>query len=538
MRLAQGVVIAGKYRLERPLARGGMGSLWEAQHAQLRVPLAIKFMEPTYAASAIGRTRFEREAMAMAQLRHPNVVHVQDYGVEGDLPYIVMELLLGEDLSKRLKRLRRLPLPVVATMLAQMAKALRRAHEGGFIHRDLKPSNIFLAQGNDEGEEIVKILDFGIAKQLMPALASDDNATKTGEILGSPSYMSPEQIRGAKDIDGRADLFSLGVILFRCLTGKLPFDGETTPDIIATILTSEIPSATRFVPSLPPGIDAFFQRALARDRDERFQNVRELESAFASVTRMPMGSMAAIEYTPPPSDTSGLSPAPGGVTTSATPPSFPSQPSHPSHPSLPSLPSPSEVAAGFPQTPAPYGKPSYPPADFTNSPGAGSAVISMPREAVFGDPRLIDTRPPEGASLPSAGTLTVSPSITGGDMFRPSARRPVGLWVLGAGAFVGVVVGLAVVMGGGSDAPSSSQEANSAPAEPSVIAPAAPTPEPPPPSPSVASSAVVGSTAAAASSASASPTSTAKTVATSKPRSGPRPSPGTSPVTKRKDWGI
>jgi serine/threonine-protein kinase len=520
MKLAPGVVIAGKYRLERPLARGGMGSLWEAQHVQLRVPLAIKFMEPTYAASAVGRTRFEREALAAAQLRHPNVVHVQDYGVEGDFPYIVMELLLGEDLSKRLKRLRRLPLPAVVAILTQTTKALRRAHEGGFIHRDLKPSNIFLARGDEEGEEIVKILDFGIAKQLM-ALGTDDT-TKTGEIVGSPSYMSPEQIRGAKDIDGRADVWSLGIILFRCLTGKLPFDGDTTPDIIANILTTEIPSATRFVPDLPPGVDAFFQRALARDREQRFQNVRELADAFASVTRMPTGSMAVIDHAPPAAqDASAFTPAPGSQP-SATPPSFQSQQS-------------SAAPAVFPPAQTQGG--AYSPADFTRSPGAGSARIAMPQDAAaFGDPRWRerDGRPADAAT---GGTLTVSPSITGGEMFRPPGRRPIGIWVLGAGALVGVGIGLAVVAGGRPDATSASQEVSDVPAQSTVL----PAPEPPPPSPSAAPSAA-GSASAAAGSPSASPTSTAKASATTtptKPRAGAGARPGaTSPTTKRKDWGI
>jgi serine/threonine-protein kinase len=521
MQLAPGVVIAGKYRLERPLARGGMGSLWEAQHAQLRVPLAIKFMEPTYAASPVGRTRFEREAMAAAQLRHPNVVHVQDYGVEGDHPYIVMELLIGEDLSKRLKRLRRLPIPALAPILTQTTKALRRAHEGGFIHRDLKPSNIFLARGDEEGEEIVKILDFGIAKQLMPALGTDD-ATKTGEIIGSPSYMSPEQIRGARDIDGRADVWSLGVILFRCLTGKLPFDGDTTPDIIANILTSDLPAATSFVPDLPPGVDAFFQRALARDREQRFQNVRELADAFASVTRMPMGSMAVIDYVPPaPQDpgSSSLYALPGGP--AATP-----------------LPTPrSSGAPAYPQAHAQVGQAAYPPAELTSGPGVGSGRVLMTPDGTLDpiDPRWRDARtaPADPAQAPtSGGTLTVSPSITGSDVARPPARRPVGLWIIGAGTLVGIAIGLALVVGGRRD----ETKASEAPPQAMSVAPGTPAPEAPTALPSPALSAAALPTAAAASSPSAAPTTTAKT--STKPRAGsPRP-PSTGAGTKRKDWGI
>src|SRR5262249_53047041 len=217
------VVIAGKYRLVRALARGGMGAVWQAHHVQLDIPVAIKFMDAGMTASADARARFEREARSAALIRSPHVVHILDHGVDGGMHYIVMELLEGENLGDRLQRDRRLTIPEATNIALQVAKALRRAHDAAIIHRDLKPTNVFLAQIDDE--EIVKVLDFGIAKALLAE--GENEVTKTGMVMGSPSYMSPEQARDPKSVDHRADLWSLGVILFRALTGEMIFQAES-----------------------------------------------------------------------------------------------------------------------------------------------------------------------------------------------------------------------------------------------------------------------------------------------------------------------
>jgi serine/threonine protein kinase len=275
-----GTLIAGKYRLERPLAKGGMGAVWVARHIHLDVVVAIKVMEPGYASSDDGRVRFEREAKASAKLKSPHIVHVYDYGVDNDMPYLAMDLLKGEDLESRLKREGRLSLPATSALLAQIGKGLRVAHDAGLVHRDLKPGNIFLAV-NHEGEEVAKILDFGIAKSVTPGVTKD--ATQTGAIIGSPRYMSPEQVRNSKCVDHRSDLWSLGVILFRCVTGRLPFAASEVATLILEICAEPIPTPSSIAPDLGPAVDRFFARALARSPDERFQSARELAEAFAAV---------------------------------------------------------------------------------------------------------------------------------------------------------------------------------------------------------------------------------------------------------------
>jgi serine/threonine protein kinase len=284
MQVAPGTILAGKYRLEHPLATGGMGSIWVGRHLQLDVPVAMKFMDGGHASTAGGHARFEREARWAAALRNQHVVQVIDFGVEDGIPYLVMELLVGEDLGERLSRERRISLAAASKILNQTARGLRTAHEARVVHRDLKPANIFLARIDDE--EVVKILDFGIAKesQLVPA----NESTRTGELMGSPHYMSPEQVRSARDLDARSDLWSLSVILFRALTGRLPFPGDAIGAVIAQILADPIPRVVHVAPDLPYQLDAFFARGFARDRAQRFQTAREMAEAFALIANIPV----------------------------------------------------------------------------------------------------------------------------------------------------------------------------------------------------------------------------------------------------------
>ncbi|WP_437939875.1 protein kinase domain-containing protein [Sorangium sp. So ce341] len=288
MQLESGSIIAGKYRLERALSAGGMGSVWVAQHVQLGTHVAVKFMGMAYAGSPAFRARFEREARAAAHLRSPHVVQVHDFGFEQGVPYLVMELLRGEDLSARLTRVRRLSLPETQRLLVHAGKALRSVHDAGLVHRDLKPANLFLARVDGEDEDMLKLIDFGIAKETATKLVSE--ASTTGEVMGSPHYMSPEQLRAERDIDARSDLWALGVILFRMVTGYLPFPGEVLAQVMTRILVEPIPSPRQLAPDLPPALDAFFSRALARDRNQRFQSVREMVEEFGRAAGMPVFS--------------------------------------------------------------------------------------------------------------------------------------------------------------------------------------------------------------------------------------------------------
>jgi serine/threonine-protein kinase len=267
-----GAIVAGRYRVERLLGRGGMGTLWIARDAKLDRPVAVKVLAEHLIASAHLSDRFSTEATAAARLRSHHIVQVHDHGIDHGLPYIVMELLEGEDLGHRLRRRGRLGLVEVACVMAQAAKALGVAHAGGVIHRDIKPSNIFLARVPGEPRAIVKLLDFGVAKLIGPV---GRELTATGALLGSLSFMSPEQLRGGREATPASDLWSLAVTAYAALTGRLPFEGGATQVMMAIARDApEAPSV--LVPGLPPALDGFFARALAKEASERFATAAEL----------------------------------------------------------------------------------------------------------------------------------------------------------------------------------------------------------------------------------------------------------------------
>jgi serine/threonine protein kinase len=277
MLITTGTLVVGKYRLETELARGGMGSVWLARHVALDSHVAVKFLAPKLTDSKNYLGRFEREARAAARIDSPYVVHVQDFGVEAGTPYLVMELLHGEDLGTRLDRELRLDLAEAAQILIQAGRGIRRAHEAGIVHRDLKPSNVFLAIIDDE--EVVKLLDFGIAKDTGSSVGE---CTQRGLILGSPHYMSPEQAMG-EGVDHRSDLWSVGVVLYRMVTGVLPFPGNGMPQVLSKVLGKQPPKMAEVAPDLPAQLDGFFASALAKGKDQRFQNIHELMESFLAI---------------------------------------------------------------------------------------------------------------------------------------------------------------------------------------------------------------------------------------------------------------
>jgi serine/threonine protein kinase len=281
VQLVEGLMVANRFRLIRELGRGGMGSVWLAEHTGLEALCALKLIDPRGKESAELRGRFQREARAAAHIRSRHVVQILDHGVWEDIPYIAMEYLQGEDLADRLDR-GRLSHSETVRILSQVARALTRAHGAGIIHRDLKPENVFLAQ-EDDGE-IAKVLDFGIAKRASMELG--DAATKTGSLVGTPFYLSPEQARGAKQLDHRSDLWALAVIAFECVTGEAPFSGEGLGEVLGKIMYEPLPVPSQVSPDLPSAFDAWWLRAAARNPDERFQTAAEATDALALALRV------------------------------------------------------------------------------------------------------------------------------------------------------------------------------------------------------------------------------------------------------------
>ncbi len=268
----EGKVLAGRYRLFNKLGQGGMGSVWRAEHLTLGSPLAIKLIDSGIAQSSEALGRFKREAQAAAELRSAHVVQIFDFGVDGDVPFIAMELLEGESLARRLEHVHRLTPGQVAHILTQVGKALQRAHQAGIVHRDLKPDNIFIVRESDD--ELVKVLDFGIAKKLDSLSTSSGVKTNTGAMLGTPYYMSPEQALGQSNIDRRADIWSLGIIAYECLTGSRPFEKDTLGALLMAICNDPLPTPSR-IANVPTGFDAWFARAAARLQGQRFESATD-----------------------------------------------------------------------------------------------------------------------------------------------------------------------------------------------------------------------------------------------------------------------
>ncbi len=312
--IAEGQIVAGKYRVERMLGRGGMGVVVAARHVSLDELVAIKLLLPEACLVAEAVARFEREARAAVRIKSEHVARVTDVGrTESGVPYMVMEYLDGEDLSAWLRQRGPLPLELAVDFVLQACVAVADAHSVGIVHRDLKPSNLFCVRRSD-GQLLVKVLDFGISKLTSPTQVDEAAplaVTKTAAIMGSPLYMSPEQVRSAKDVDVRSDIWSLGVVLYQLLTGTVPFAGEVFGDVAVKIATESAPLLSAQRPDVPPELDAVVQRCLAKPRDERFPNVAEL--ALALLPFAPRRSRTHVERV------AGIVQA-SGVSLSAPPP--------------------------------------------------------------------------------------------------------------------------------------------------------------------------------------------------------------------------
>jgi serine/threonine-protein kinase len=283
--MIEGKLIAERYRLLRRIGGGTMGEVWLAQDERGNRQVAVKFITGHAAENVEARARFLREARLCAQLSSPHVVEVFDQGsTDEGIPFLVMEYLVGRTLRERLSEDGSLSLEETARIVDGVCRALESAHEAGIVHRDLKPENIFLlGAGNGEA---VKILDFGVAKAA-DFMGGAIPATATGDLLGTPCYMSPEQAQGLRSVDQRSDLWALGAIVFECITGVRPFDAKTLGGLVAQILTGPIPLPSQVAPEslLTPEVDAWMSHALARDPAQRFDSAATLHASFTEVAR-------------------------------------------------------------------------------------------------------------------------------------------------------------------------------------------------------------------------------------------------------------
>mgnify|MGYP000382561930 CR=1 FL=1 len=280
MERAAGQVVAGRFRLVSILGTGGMGAVWAARHLTLNVDVAVKFIDPAAnAQNEPALKRFDQEAKAAAAIQSPHIVNIIDYGKDDSgRPYLAMELLKGEDLDQRLSRDGPLSLEDFRKIIGEACKGLTAAHSTGVIHRDLKPENVFLTEGHDG--TIAKLLDFGIART-DPAISDHGNLTMTGQLIGTPMFMSPEQALGKRDLDGRSDLYSLAVVAFKCLTGQMPYDEcDTVGEIIVSITTKVPRDPSNLRKDLPPAVVAWMKKCLEKSRDARYQTAKEMADAL------------------------------------------------------------------------------------------------------------------------------------------------------------------------------------------------------------------------------------------------------------------
>jgi hypothetical protein len=290
----EGDVLAGKYRVDRVLGVGGMGVVVAARHLQLDTKVAIKFLLPAMLGSQEAVSRFAREARAAVRITNEHVARVFDVGtLETGAPYMVMEFLEGGDLAAWVQQRGAMPVEMAVDFVLQACIAVAEAHGLGIVHRDLKPANLFCLRRAD-GQLHIKVLDFGISKLTdLGGSGPPMSVTKTSAMMGSPLYMSPEQMQSSRDVDAQTDIWALGVVLYELVTGSVPFNGETLPEVCVKIATQQPPPTRVFRPDVPPGLEAAMVRCLEKDKRLRFRNVSELANALADFG--PKRSRAAVD---------------------------------------------------------------------------------------------------------------------------------------------------------------------------------------------------------------------------------------------------
>ncbi len=434
-KISVGALLAGKYKVIGELGRGGMAAVYEAEHINIGKKVAIKVLAAELTNSNVVIERFFREARAAASVKSPYIVDVHDSGrLEDGRPFIAMELLEGESLYDRMARQRLIEPKATVRIIGQVAKGLMKAHAAGIVHRDLKPENIHLCKGED-GEEIAKILDFGLAKFYAPVEADEKTArlTREGAVFGTPAYMSPEQVKGHGNVDQRADLWALGCMAFECLTGRPVWNTDQGVAMtFAAIAASPLPTPSHLRPDLPRAFDTWFRKALERDPDKRFQSAKELAADLATALDAPpislinigspsqieLEAIAGIEERQPISSQRG--PAPGAFTTPVQLAELPSNPNGSEPIDLVGR----DLSGDLPATASPGG--SSPASQGRRKSGAARPIVSALLLAgmavgawfVYGKvvrPRMV---------APSPTSTTPAPSASGSAATEPSAPPP------------------------------------------------------------------------------------------------------------------
>jgi serine/threonine-protein kinase len=293
---AVGTVIAGRYRIGEQLGRGGFAVVHSGTCLATGQSVAIKLLHPRAAREPVAKARLEREGEVARRVRHPSVRTVLDAGTREDgAPYLVMDLLVGETLLERLARLRFLAIDEAIDVMTRVLDGLGAAHAQGILHRDVSPSNVFLT----EDASVAKLFDFGMSKRMVAWPAENDSSilTTRGVVVGTLQYTAPEQVRGLRDLDARADIFSAGAVLYFALTGTRPFRGPDLREVLRAILAVDPPPPSHVRPGIPRELDAVLARALAKDREDRFQSARAMRQALLDLRRpVAVGSSAAEPF--------------------------------------------------------------------------------------------------------------------------------------------------------------------------------------------------------------------------------------------------
>jgi serine/threonine-protein kinase len=290
--LCVGMVIDERYRLDAVLGEGGMGIVFDATHLGLGRRVALKVVRRDRTDGGDASSRLVREARVVSTLKSQHVAQVIDVGTHDGEPYLVMERLEGLTVQQEVARTGTLSIEAAADMLIQACDALDEAHRHGIVHRDVKPSNLFLA-GDEAGASVLKVIDFGISKGLPLDTEESHGDTQTGALLGSPAFMSPEQLRSSKDVDARTDIWSLGVVLYFLLTGEKPFTAGSLLDLMTTIVHEKLPSMRALRSDVPAELEAIVGRCLEKEREDRYATAAELAHALAPYASASMKALAS-----------------------------------------------------------------------------------------------------------------------------------------------------------------------------------------------------------------------------------------------------